>query len=186
MATTTCKKCGCEDSFLVSPAPCPTPEGCPNPEPCSEVFDAQCVVYTGPNLQCGQDNVVLTNTAINAALEDVIGYFCQEIAALPTYDVVAGDDISVTESTVGGVTTFTVNNAGVKKYTNSAMFVPATPTNVVHNLNTNFVNLSIVTSSGLPYTAYVHGTDYTYTIIDPNTISVTLTPGGPANVTVIG
>lgn len=186
MATTTCKKCGCEDSFLVSPAPCPTPVGCPDPEPCSEVFDAQCVVYTGPNLQCGQDNVVVTNTPINLALEDVIGYFCQEVAALPAYDVVAGQGITITESTVGTTTTFTVTNNGIKKYTNSAMFVPATPTNIVHNLNTIFVTLSIVTSSGLPYTAYVHGTDYTYTIVDSNTIAVNLVPGGAANVTVIG
>jgi hypothetical protein len=66
------------------------------------------------------------------------------------------------------------------------MFIPATPTSVVHNLNTTFITLSIVTSSGLPYTAYVHGTDYTYTVVDSNTVSVTLTPGGAANVTIIG
>jgi hypothetical protein len=44
----------------------------------------------------------------------------------------------------------------------------------------------MATSSGLPYTAYVHGTDYTYTIVNANSISVTLVPGGLANITVIG
>jgi hypothetical protein len=179
-------ECGCKDSYLTSPPPCPTPEGCPEAQPCSEIFDAQCVVYTGPNLQCGLDNVILTNTALNLALEDIVTYFCQEVGALPTYDVVAGQGISVTETTLGTATTFTVTNNGIKKYTNSAMFIPATPTSVVHNLNTTFITLSIVTSSGLPYTAYVHGTDYTYTVVDSNTVSVTLTPGGAANVTIIG
>jgi hypothetical protein len=54
MATTnTCKKCGCQDSFLTSPAPCPTPTGCPTPEPCSEVFNSECVIYTGDVLESG-------------------------------------------------------------------------------------------------------------------------------------
>ena len=77
MATTnTCKKCGCQDSFLPSPAPCPTPQGCPNPEPCSEVMDAQCVIYTGPNITCGTDVVVPTNTDMATALASVVDYFC--------------------------------------------------------------------------------------------------------------
>lgn len=76
MTTTKCKKCGCEDSFLVSPAPCPTPEGCPNPEPCSEVFDAQCVKYTGPNILCNQDVVIATNDTVSDALASIVDQFC--------------------------------------------------------------------------------------------------------------
>jgi hypothetical protein len=77
MATTTkCKKCGCEDSFLISPAPCPTPEGCPDPEPCSEVFDAQCVKYTGPNILCDQDVVIATNDTVSDALANIVDQFC--------------------------------------------------------------------------------------------------------------
>ena len=77
MATTnTCKKCGCEDSFMPSPAPCPTPIGCPNPEPCSEVMDAQCVIYTGPNIICDTDIVVTTNNTVAEAIENVVDYFC--------------------------------------------------------------------------------------------------------------
>lgn len=74
--TTTCKKCGCQDSFLVSPAPCPTPADCPNPEPCSESFDAQCIVYTEPNILCNQDIVVATNDNVSAALNSIVEYFC--------------------------------------------------------------------------------------------------------------
>ena len=78
MATTNnkCKNCGCEDSFMPSPAPCPTPIGCPNPEPCSEVFDAQCVRYTGAALTCGLDIVVPSNDTVAEALESITDYFC--------------------------------------------------------------------------------------------------------------
>jgi hypothetical protein len=48
----TCKKCGCQDDFLTTPPACPTPIGCPTPEPCSEIIDAQCVIYTGLDIEC--------------------------------------------------------------------------------------------------------------------------------------
>jgi hypothetical protein len=72
-----CKNCGCEDKALTTPAPCPTPEGCITPEPCSEVFDAQCVVYTGDPIVCGDDVIVDTNTNMSDALNQLINYFCQ-------------------------------------------------------------------------------------------------------------
>jgi hypothetical protein len=78
MATTnTCKKCGCQDAFLVSPAPCPTPADCPNPEPCSESFDAQCIVYTGDDILCLQNTLVSTNDSVADALVNIVEYFCE-------------------------------------------------------------------------------------------------------------
>ena len=77
MATTnTCKKCGCEDSFMPSPAPCPTPQGCPNPEPCSEVIDAQCIIYTGPNIMCGKTILIATNNDLATALQAIVTQLC--------------------------------------------------------------------------------------------------------------
>ena len=81
--TNTCKKCGCEDSFMPSPAPCPTPQGCPNPEPCSEVMDAQCIIYTGENIICDTDVVVTTNNTVAQALNNIVDYVC---ANQPTPD----------------------------------------------------------------------------------------------------
>lgn len=63
---------------MPSPAPCPTPEGCPTPQPCSEVFDAQCVVYTGENIICNdRDVLVTTNDTVSQALVNIINYFCE-------------------------------------------------------------------------------------------------------------
>lgn len=89
--------CGCGDSFLTTPPPCPTPVDCPEAQPCSEVFDAQCVVYTGPNLQCGTDDVVVTNTPLNLALEDIIGYFCENTTV--SQNLICGSDTVVTAGT---------------------------------------------------------------------------------------
>jgi hypothetical protein len=71
--------CGCKDSFLTSPAPCPTPEGCPDVQPCSEVFDAQCIIYTGDPIICGQDTIVPTNTNMADALNLISAYYCSKI-----------------------------------------------------------------------------------------------------------
>ena len=84
MSLTKCSNCGCEDSFLTSPAPCPTPAACPTPEPCYTVTDAQCTIYTGLDIDCGQDTVVETNTNLADALDDIIAYFCAEILAINT------------------------------------------------------------------------------------------------------
>lgn len=89
--------CGCGDSFLTTPPPCPTPVDCPEAQPCAEVFDAACVVYTGPNLQCGLDDVVLTNTPLNLALEDIIGYFCENTTI--NQNLICGSDTVVTAGT---------------------------------------------------------------------------------------
>jgi hypothetical protein len=77
MSLNKCSNCGCEDSFLTSPAPCPTPAACPTPEPCYTVTDSQCTIYTGPDIMCGQDVIVETNTNINDALQALAAYFCQ-------------------------------------------------------------------------------------------------------------
>ena len=58
MSINRCSNCGCEDSFLTSPPPCPTPAGCPDPIPCQEVLSSDCIIYTGPDILCNNDVVV--------------------------------------------------------------------------------------------------------------------------------
>jgi len=85
--TNKCKTCGCDDSFMVSPAPCPTPAGCPTPQPCSEIFDAQCVRYTGAALTCGLDVVVPSNDTVAEALESIVDYVCNLPVTDYTYEI---------------------------------------------------------------------------------------------------
>lgn len=119
MATNTCttcgcKKCGCADNALTTPPPCPTPEGCPDPIPCSEYFDANCIVYTGLDIECLDNVVVATDTNLVEALDNIISFFCQYIAAPAAGNIVEVCDIndylsiSSTVDPVTGVTTYTV------------------------------------------------------------------------------
>ena len=106
MATNTCttcgcKKCGCSDTGLITPAPCPTPLGCPNPVPCSEYFDAECVVYSGLDIECGLDTVVLTDTNISDALNDITTYFCDQILDINTEIDIINTDILNLENNQG-------------------------------------------------------------------------------------
>jgi hypothetical protein len=78
MSLNKCQNCGCDDALVTLP-PCPTPAGCPDPEPCSEVFDAQCIIYTGADIECGDDTVVTRDTNVAVALNEITTYFCQEL-----------------------------------------------------------------------------------------------------------
>ena len=119
MATNTCttcgcKKCGCSDNALTTPPPCPTPAGCPDPILCSEVFDAECIVYTGVDIECLDDVVVATDTNIADALEDIINFFCAYVAAASSGSIVEVCDtneyLDVTSNTdpITGVVTYTL------------------------------------------------------------------------------
>ena len=70
------KKCGCQDTMLTTPNPCPTPVGCPTPNPCSEVINAQCIIYTGDSLDCNGDIIVPVNTNVEEAFNNIVEYFC--------------------------------------------------------------------------------------------------------------
>jgi hypothetical protein len=88
-----CPKCGCKDAFLTTPPPCPTPAGCPDPPACSEVLDANCVIYSGPGITCGDDTVVVPDTSVMDALEDIVQYFCNFNPAIP--EITCGSDIVI-------------------------------------------------------------------------------------------
>jgi hypothetical protein len=79
--TNKCINCGCEDAYPSLPA-FPSPDPCANPQPCAEVFDAQCVSYTLPNILCGDDIVIAQDSTIAAALESVVLFMCSNITSL--------------------------------------------------------------------------------------------------------
>ena len=121
---------------MVSPAPCPTPVGCPTPQPCSEIFDAQCVRYTGLPLSCtagvqtfnANPNpnpvpagpIVNTNDTIAEALEGIVDYICTETTVSLDIecdtDVVVEQGTTVTDALVDIVDYF-CNNTPAPSYT---------------------------------------------------------------------
>ena len=95
-----CTKCGCKDSFLTSPPPCPTPQGCPDPIPCQEVLSSDCIIYNGPDLLCNGDIIVYQDATWTELLENIIEYFC--LPPIPEItcngDIVVDYDSSINEA----------------------------------------------------------------------------------------
>jgi hypothetical protein len=87
-----CAKCGCEDSYLTTPPPCPTAIGCPFEE-CAEIQYAQCIMYTGGDILCNGDLVVPTDTNMEAAITNIVDYFCLP----PIPEITCNGDIVITE-----------------------------------------------------------------------------------------
>jgi hypothetical protein len=99
MANHNCNQnCGCTDTYTVS-APCPPS--------CAEVFNAQCIVYTGTDIVCGQNTVIQRYDYLDTIITKLVNYICSNFT-LPAYNVVGSQNITVTTTTVGTTTTFTL------------------------------------------------------------------------------
>lgn len=161
--------CGCKDTYLTTPPPCPTPVDCPEAQPCSEVFDAQCIIYTGEDILCEEDIVVTQNDAVSDALASIVDYFCNALTNIPLVDVVAGANITITETVLGNLTTYTINGK-------EAIVVAGDNTTVTSNTvgydttyTVNGKEAIVVAGSNVTVTSNTVGNDTTYTVSAINT-----------------
>jgi hypothetical protein len=137
MSINRCSNCGCEDSFLTSPAPCPTPAACPDPEPCYTVTDSQCTIYTGADIDCGQDTVVAMNTSLADALNDVIAYFCAKVLAI-------NSSLTNINSSISTINTNISNLQAAQGLFDTAFRASLTPTINVNTVTASLGNSSII------------------------------------------
>ena len=103
MACSNCNtpSCGCTGTYKVT-ATCPPA--------CSEVFNTQCIVYTGVDLVCNTDTVILRNDYLDTVITKLVNYVCSTVA--PPASAVAGSafiDVVPTTDPVTLVTTYTVS-----------------------------------------------------------------------------
>jgi hypothetical protein len=100
MATNNCStpNCGCSNSYSVT-APCPPS--------CPEVFNAQCIVYTGTDIMCNQDVVIKRYDYLDTIITKLVNYLCNVEAPIST--VVGSEYIDVVSNTVANITTYTVS-----------------------------------------------------------------------------
>ena len=99
MANHTCNQnCGCTNTYTVAP---PCPPACP------EVFNAQCIVYTGTDIICNQDTVISRYDYLDTVITKLVNYICNTVG--PVTQVVGSTYIDVVPNTVGNVTTYTVS-----------------------------------------------------------------------------
>ena len=134
MSLNKCKNCGCDDALVTLP-PCPTPAGCPNPEPCSEVFDAQCIIYTGDDIDCGLNTVVASDTNVADALNDISDYYCTQVTTLAGNITTINGNIS------------TINNNIATLQNNQGLFDTAFRVAFDPTINLNTVTASLANSN---------------------------------------
>ena len=185
-----CKKCGCSDNALTTPPACPTPAGCPTPLTCSEVFNAECVVYTGVDIECLDDVVVATDTNLADALEDIINFFCAYVAAASSGSVVevcdTNDYLDVTSNTdpITGVVTYTLcfDPTNLPEVVLSGGTGINVTSNVVGNITTYTVlNTDLGSSQNIFKNIAVSGQNTV--IADSNNDTLTLTAGSGISIT---
>jgi hypothetical protein len=150
-----CAKCGCKDSFLTSPPPCPTPEGCPDPIPCQEVLSSDCVIYNGPDISCNGNVIITSDSTWAELLKDLVDYFCITYSNVPliscgvTPVVTAGSSVNSALqqivayfcTAISSLATVTANNGLTKTVNNIQLGGPlvqnTTITNSTFALNIN-------------------------------------------------
>jgi hypothetical protein len=99
MANHTCNQnCGCTNTYTVAP---PCPPACP------EVFNAQCIVYTGTDIICNQDTVIKRYDYLDTIITKLVNYICNVQA--PVTVVEGSTYIDVNSTTVANTTTYTVS-----------------------------------------------------------------------------
>jgi len=71
--------CGCKDTPLSIPPNYVTdPTICPDPTPCSEIFDSQCICYSGDLLECaGQTWTIPTGTDVETVIQTLFNALCE-------------------------------------------------------------------------------------------------------------
>jgi hypothetical protein len=96
-----CTSCGCTDTYVAT-QPCPPS--------CPEVFNSQCIVYTGTDILCGRDTVISRYDYLDTVITKLVNYFCAGLANVPV-TIVESDSIyiDVTSSTVGNTTTYVLD-----------------------------------------------------------------------------
>lgn len=95
------KNCGCTDTYTVT-QPCPPS--------CAEVFNAQCIVYTGTDISCGTDTVIKRYDYLDTVITKLVNYICSGLANVPTTVVESDSEyILVSSSTVGNQTNYVLD-----------------------------------------------------------------------------
>jgi hypothetical protein len=99
MANHTCNQnCGCTNTYTVT-APCPPA--------CAEVFNAQCIVYTGTDILCNSTTVISRYDYLDTIITKLVNYICSVQA--PVTIVTGSTYIDTSAVIVGNVTTYTIS-----------------------------------------------------------------------------
>lgn len=111
--------CGCEKG-LTTPPPCSVNTTfCPTPNPCAEEFSSDCIVYTGPELLCGNNplttltSIIPTGVSVSEAIQIMLNYVCSQVTTNGTVYLringqVTANSIPLTWNAITGDTSYKI------------------------------------------------------------------------------
>ncbi len=142
MATSNCNQnCGCNNTYTVTP-PCPPA--------CSEVFNSQCIVYTGTDILCDQDSVIKRYDYLDTVITKLVNYICSVKNSMPVTIIESDSEfLTVTSTTVGNTTTWVLDLVNL----------PSQQTYVVEAGGTNVTVDENTVGSTTTFTVTAQGTD---------------------------
>tara|TARA_B100001287_G_C22675082_1_gene527228 strand:+ start:19 stop:474 length:456 start_codon:yes stop_codon:yes gene_type:complete len=145
MANSNCNsttQCGCTPGAYTVVPPCPPA--------CSEVFNAQCIVYTGADIVCGADTVISRNDYLDSVITKLVSYICTSTTGR--------DDTSVTAQAItAGPPTSTVacTHTLQQQYVQVLIIDTATNTDVTKEFEVICTSLGNYTLSSGSFTGTV-------------------------------
>jgi hypothetical protein len=100
-----CIDCGCDDAIQV--APCLDPTGCPEPQKCDQIFDTDCILYNGSNIECNDNTIISSGDTVSQALEAIVDLACSLAGSNPDATITANNDNTLTVAPTGGLAPYT-------------------------------------------------------------------------------
>jgi len=89
--------CGCVDAPMTTPPACPPSAPCPEAQPCSSYTDAQCVIYTGEDIECNGQVIAEQNQPLSEILQNLTDLACS--SPIIADDITCGEDLVVHQGT---------------------------------------------------------------------------------------
>ena len=140
MACSNCNTptCGCSGTYVVA-ATCPPT--------CSEVFNAQCIVYTGADIVCGTDTVVTRNDYLDTIITNLVAYICTSS--------VDRDDATVTAQAYAPAAAIALTHTVQQQYVQAIIIDTATNEDITKDFDVILTSLGNYTIASLTFTGSV-------------------------------
>jgi len=91
--------CGCNSSPLTTSSTYTYgAENCPGGEACEELYNAECINYTGPNITCNDEILWESGTRLTNFLENFVSYFCTTLQPYSAENVGGGAQVYQTQA----------------------------------------------------------------------------------------
>jgi len=140
MACSNCNTptCGCSGTYVVA-ATCPPT--------CSEVFNAQCIVYTGADILCGTDTVVTRNDYLDTIITNLVAYICTSS--------VDRDDASVTAQAYAPIAPIALTHTVQQQYVQAIIIDTSNNEDVTKEFDVILTSLGNYTIASASFTGSV-------------------------------